>query len=93
MVNHLYKTYNSISKNQWFGLMLAIIGSTLAWIKLIFIVNPVKKNKIMNVNRYQIYALFIGWLITTFGWAKYLAIVDPINNKKDCNCDLERKNM
>tara|TARA_B100000674_G_C37750922_1_gene873358 strand:- start:125 stop:388 length:264 start_codon:yes stop_codon:yes gene_type:complete len=85
MNKHLIDTFNSISHNQWLGLFLAIIGSTLAWIKLIFIISPLKKNK-PKIGKYQIYALFIGWLITTFGWAKYLAIADPLNNKKNCIC-------
>ena len=85
MNEHISKTINSISQNQWLGLFLALIGSTLAWVKLIFIISPLKKNK-PKVSKYQIYALFIGWVITTFGWAKYLAIADPLNNKKQCNC-------
>lgn len=86
MKNHLIKTLKSISHNQWFGLCLALIGSTLAWIKLIFIISPLKNNK-PKIGKYQIYALFIGWVITAFGWAKYLAIADPLNNKKGCECN------
>lgn len=85
MIEHFIKTFHSISKNQWLGLFLALIGSTLAWIKLIFIISPLKKNK-PTITKYQIYALFIGWIITAFGWAKYLAIADPLNNKKECDC-------
>ena len=86
MYDHLIKTFHSISPNQWLGLFLAIIGSTLAWVKLIFIISPLKNNK-PKVGKYQLYALFIGWIITSFGWAKYLAIADPLNNKKNCNCE------
>ena len=85
MYTHLLNTFNSISLNQWIGLFLALVVSTLAWIKLIFIISPLKNNK-PKIGKYQLYALFIGWLITTFGWAKYLAIYDPLNNKKMCNC-------
>ena len=85
MIAHFIKTFDSISMNQWLGYFLALIGSTLAWIKLIFIISPLKKNK-PTITKYQIYALFIGWVITTFGWAKYLAIADPLNNKKECDC-------
>tara|TARA_B110000858_G_C17382897_1_gene284585 strand:+ start:115 stop:363 length:249 start_codon:yes stop_codon:yes gene_type:complete len=82
MYQHLSNTFNSISTNQWFGLLLALLASSLAWVKLIFIISPLKNNK-PNIGKYQIYALFISWIITVISWAKYLAIVDPINNKKD----------
>ena len=85
MSNHFTKTFNSISKNQWIGLLLGYVASTLVWLKLILIINPLKnknKNKIdLSINRLQIYALIVGWLITTVVWAKALMIIDPINNK------------
>ena len=84
---HIKKSFKSISRNQWIGLVIAIIGSTLAWVKLVFIVNPAKNNKI-KITRFQYYALFIGWVITSFGWMKLLALVDPLNNTVNtkCNC-------
>ena len=85
MSNHFTKTFNSISKNQWIGLLLGYLASTLVWFKLLLIINPLtskNKNKIkFSINRLQIYALFVGWLITTVVWAKALMIIDPINNK------------
>jgi len=87
MSNHFTKTFNSISKNQWIGLLLGYVASTLVWLKLILIINPLtnknkNKNKIdLSVNRLQLYALVVGWLITTVVWAKALMIIDPINNK------------
>ena len=87
MSNHFTKTFNSISKNQWIALLLGYVASTLVWLKLILIINPLaSKNKNKNnikfsINRLQIYALFIGWLITTVVWAKALMIIDPINNR------------
>jgi hypothetical protein len=85
IVKHLLKTFKSISINQWFGLVLAIIASTLGWLKLVFIVSP-KKNKKPQVGRYQYYALLISWLITAILWARFIAIIDPLNNKTVCNC-------
>lgn len=84
-ITHLKNTFSSVSKNQWFGLVIAVIGSTLAWIKLVFLISPLKGKKII-ITKYQYYALFIGWIITTFGWLKVLALVDPLNNKIVCNC-------
>ena len=87
MSNHFTKTINSISKNQWIGLLLGYLASTLIWLKLLLIINPLtsknkNKNKLnFSINKLQIYALFIGWLITTVVWAKALMIIDPINNK------------
>ena len=89
MYNHFVKTVNSISKNQWIALILGYIASTLVWLKLLLIVNPlVSKNKNKNkgkakftIDKLQIYALFVGWLITTLVWGKALLLIDPINNK------------
>ena len=41
-ITHLKNTFSSVSKNQWFGLVIAVIGSTLAWIKLVFLISPLK---------------------------------------------------
>ena len=85
MSNHFVKTFNSISKNQWIALILGYIASTLVWLKLLLIINPLmskNKNKIdFSINKLQIYALFVGWLITTLIWGKALLLIDPINNK------------
>lgn len=86
ITKHLLKTFQSISLNQWFGLVLAIIASTLGWLKLVFLVSP-KKNKNPELGRYQYYALLIGWLITIILWARIIAIVDPLNNETVCNCN------
>lgn len=86
IVKHLLKTFKSISINQWIGLVLAIIASTLGWLKLVFIVSPPKKNKKPQVGRYQYYALLISWLITAILWARFIAIINPLNNKTVCNC-------
>ena len=77
---HLKKTFIKISYNQWIGLLLSLIASTLAWLKLIFIVGPQKNNK-PKIGKYQIYALLIGWLITMILWSRLVLIVDPLNNK------------
>ena len=87
---HLKETINSISINQWIGLILSLIASTLAWLKLIFIVGPSKNNK-PNIGKYQLYALLIGWVITFIVWARLLAVVDPLNNNKKCDCKNELK--
>ena len=89
MSNHFKKTFNSISKNQWIGLLLGYLASTLVWLKLLLIIDPLKNNnnkknikiKKFSVSKFQIYALLVGWLITTIVWAKALMIIDPINNK------------
>jgi hypothetical protein len=86
ILKHLLKTFKSISINQWFGLILAIIASTLGWIKLVFIISP-KKNKKPQLGRYQYYALLISWLITVILWARFIAIIDPLNNANVCNCN------
>ena len=87
IVKHLIKTFKSISINQWIGLLLAIVASTLGWLKLVFILSPPpKKNEKPQIGRYQYYALFISWLITVIAWGRIIAIVDPLNNKPVCNC-------
>ena len=79
-MEHFYKTFNNISKNQWYSLIFSFIASCLIWLKLIFIVNPEKNNKI-KIGKYQIYALIIGWIITLIHWIRLVLIVDPLNNK------------
>ena len=69
-MEHIYKTFNNISKNQWYSLIFSLIASTLVWLKLIFIISPQKNNKI---GKYQIYALMY--------WIILLLVVDPLNNK------------
>ena len=92
MSDHFKKTFNSISKNQWIGLLLGYLASTLLWLKLLLIIDPLKsnkKNKNFSISKLQIYALLIGWLITTIVWAKALMIIDPMNNKdsnNNCKC-------
>jgi|TARA_B100000787_G_scaffold84139_1_gene61972 hypothetical protein len=87
MSSHFTKTFNSISKNQWIALILGYLASTLVWLKLLLIINPlVSKNKNkgkakFTIDKLQIYALFVGWLITTLIWGKALLLIDPINNK------------
>ena len=88
-MNHIKKWIENIPLNQWIGLFFALIASTLAWTKLIFIISPLKGNK-PKVGRYQIYALLIGWVITVFGWSKLVSVVgnDSMNNGKcNCNCN------
>lgn len=86
VTDHLIKTFKSISVNQWLGLLLALVASTLGWLKLVFIVSPTKK-KSPQLGRYQYYALLITWLITVILWGRILAIIDPLNNKTVCNCN------
>ena len=86
VIDHLIKTFKSISINQWLGLLLALVASTLGWLKLVFIVSPTKK-KNPQLGRYQYYALLITWLITVILWGRILAIIDPLNNKTVCNCN------
>ena len=71
-MEHIYKTFNNISKNQWYSLIFSLIASTLVWLKLIFIISPQKNNKI-KIGKYQIYALMY--------WIILLLVVDPLNNK------------
>lgn len=83
-MNHLKNSIKKISYNQWIGLLLSLIASTLAWLKLIFIIGPQKNNK-PKIGKYQIYALLIGWLITMILWFRLVMIIDPLNN-----ADLEK---
>lgn len=95
MSNHFKKTFQSISINQWIALFLGYVASTLVWLKILLIIDPLKQNTKKNkfsISKLQIYALLIGWLITTIVWAKALMIIDPINNKSlndsnnNCEC-------
>jgi len=79
-MEHIYKTFNNISKNQWYGLLFSLIASTLVWVKLIFIIGPQKNNKI-KIGKYQIFALIISWFITLIYWIRLLLVIDPLNNK------------
>ena len=79
-MEHIYKTFNNISKNQWCSLIFSLIASTLVWLKLIFIISPQKNNKI-KIGKYQIYALIIGCIITLIYWIRLLLVIDPLNNK------------
>tara|TARA_B110000008_G_C16972336_1_gene564443 strand:+ start:3889 stop:4167 length:279 start_codon:yes stop_codon:yes gene_type:complete len=88
-MNHFFKTINSISYNQWFGLLLGEIIAVAAWTKLVFIISPLKGNK-PKIGKYQIYALLIGMFISLLAWMKIVAIVDPISmtsSGKNCNCE------
>ena len=87
-MNHFFKTLNSISYNQWFGLILGQLIALAAWTKLIFIISPLKGNK-PKIGKYQIYALMIGMFISFLAWAKVVMIVDPISMTavgKNCDC-------
>jgi hypothetical protein len=85
-VNHFQKTFYAISYNQWIGLLLSLIASTLTWLKLVFIVNGSKKNS-PKFGKYQIYALLIGWVITFILWGRLLAVIDPLKNNQNDNCN------
>ena len=85
-MNHIKKLIENIPLNQWIGLFFALIASTLAWTKLIFIISPLKGNK-PKVGKYQIYALLIGWVITFILWGRLLAVIDPLKNNKNDNCN------
>jgi len=80
MTHHLIKTFKNISLNQIYSLIFTLIASTLAWIKLIFIVGPTK-NKKPYIGKYQIYALLIGYLIAIIYWLRLILAIDPLNNK------------
>ena len=88
-MNHFFKTINSMSYNQWVGLVLGQLIALAAWTKLVFIISPLKGNK-PRIGKYQIYALIIGMFISFLAWAKVVLIVDPIAmvaSGKDCNCE------
>ena len=78
-MNHIIKTFNNISINQYYSLLFSIIAATLAWLKLIFIVGPIKNNKPF-IGKYQLYGLLMGYLIAIIYWFRLILAVDPLNN-------------
>lgn len=79
MTHHFINTLKNISTNQYYSLVFSFIATTLMWVKLIFIVGPIK-NKKPFIGKYQIYGLFIGYLITILYWLRLILAVDPLNN-------------
>ncbi len=76
-MNHLLKTVQSITYNQWVGLLVGQLIALASWTKLVFIISPLKGNK-PKIGKFQIYALIIGLFISLLVWAKIVLIVDPI---------------
>jgi hypothetical protein len=89
-MNHFFKTFQSITYNQWIGLLIGQLIALAAWTKLIFIISPLKGNK-PKIGKYQIYALIIGMLISLLAWMKIVAIVDPIAMMGGKKCDCSKK--
>ena len=78
-MNHIIKTINNISLNQWYSLLFTLFAATFGWLKLIFIIGP-KKNKKPIIGKYQIYGLLMGYIIAITYWLRLLLIIDPLNN-------------